>query len=133
KCMRAIKGKGSKIESRLAKALWAKGWRYRKNDKRLPGKRDLTFFKYKVAIFVDSEFFHGYNWNVQKFKIKSNREFWWPKIENNITRDKIVNSQLDSLGWTVLRFWGIEVKKDLENCVLEVENLLNNKQSTMRT
>ena len=128
KCMKAIKGKDSKIEVRLARALWARGWRYRKNDKRLPGKPDLTFFKYKVVVFVDSEFFHGYNWTSQKFNIKSNRDFWWPKIGKNIERDKFVNSELERSGWVVLRFWGKEVKKDLEACVGLIEKVLHQRK-----
>ena len=82
--MQAIKSKGSKDEVLLAKTLWKKGLRYRKNDKSVFGKPDLTFKRKKLAIFIDSEYFHGYNWDIQKNRIKTNQEFWWRKIESNI-------------------------------------------------
>ncbi|MBM3455597.1 MAG: DNA mismatch endonuclease Vsr, partial [Bacteroidetes bacterium] len=87
--MQAIKSKGSKDEVLLAKALWNKGLRYRKNDKSVFGKPDLTFKRKKLAIFIDSEYFHGYNWDIQKNRIKTNQEFWWRKIESNIKRDEL--------------------------------------------
>ena len=102
--MQAIKSKGSKDEVLLAKSLWHKGLRYRKNDKSVFGKPDLTFKRQKLAIFIDSEYFHGYNWETEKNRIKTNREFWWQKIENNIKRDKLVNKELDSRGWKVYVF-----------------------------
>ncbi len=91
KNMQAIKSKGSKIESMLAKALWSRGYRYRKNDKTVYGKPDFTFRKQKIAIFLDSEFWHGKDWEQRKFDIKSNQEFWYKKIQRNIERDKEVN------------------------------------------
>ena len=129
KNMRAIGSKDTAIEIALAKALWSRGYRYRKNDKRLIGKPDLTLFKYKIAIFVDGEFFHGYNWESQKYKIKGNREFWWSKIESNIERDKKVNQQLAIDGWTVLRFWGSQIKKDLKGCLCLIEEPIEAKAS----
>lgn len=121
KNMSAIKSKGTKDEVRLAKALWHLGYRYRKNDKTVLGKPDLTFKKYKVAIFVDSEFFHGKDWATQKDRIKSNTEFWQKKIERNIQRDIEVNEYLTSQGWKVIRFWSKEVKKDLNYCITEIQ------------
>lgn len=126
KNMRAIKSKGTKMEVKLAKALWARGHRYRKNDKNIFGTPDLTFKKKKIAIFVDGEFFHGKDWQTEKYRIKSNREFWWNKIEKNITRDELVNSNLSEKGWIVLRFWSKEVEKDLEKCVSKIEEVVNN-------
>jgi len=82
--MRAIRSTNTKMEIVLAKALWARGLRYRKNDKKVFGRPDLTLKRYKLAIFVDSEFFHGKDWENSKFIIKSQREFWWKKIEGNI-------------------------------------------------
>ena len=124
--MKAVKSSGSKIERTLAKALWHKGYRYRKNDKRFEGKPDLTFYKHKVAIFVDSEFWHGKDWQTAKKRIKTNKEFWVKKIERNIQRDKEVNEVLRSQGWTVLRFWGKEIKKKLEDCISEIEETIEN-------
>ncbi len=117
KNMQAIKAAGTKDEVRLAKALWHLGYRYRKNNKSIFGKPDLTFKKYKIAIFVDSEFFHGKDWETQKLRIKSNQEFWHKKIGRNIERDQEVNEYLTINGWTVLRFWSKEIKKNLQKCI----------------
>jgi DNA mismatch endonuclease (patch repair protein) len=119
--MRAIKSTGTKDEIRLAKALWHLGYRYRKNNKTIFGKPDLTFKKYKIAIFVDSEFFHGKDWSTEKDRIKSNQEFWYKKIERNIQRDKEVNEYLISCGWIVLRFWSLEIRKNIETVIASIE------------
>ena len=128
KNMQAVRATGSKIEVALAKALFAKGYRYRKNDKSVFGKPDLTFKKYKIAIFVDSEFWHGKDWELHKSDHKTNQEFWFKKIERNIQRDNEVNTELYSKGWTVIRFWGDEIKKSLLNCTLKIEDLINEKK-----
>jgi len=122
--MQAIKSKGSKDEVLLAKTLWNKGLRYRKNDKSVFGKPDLTFKQKKLAIFIDSEYFHGYNWDIQKNRIKTNQEFWWRKIESNIKRDELVNKELKSRGWKVLRFWSKYLRNNLANCVTQIEDNL---------
>jgi len=124
KVMQAIRGKGTKIEKRLAKALWDAGFRYRKNDKSVFGTPDLTFKGKKVAVFVDSEFWHGKNWLTEKDRVKTNAEFWRNKIETNIRRDILVNITLQQQGWTVLRFWGKEVEKELDRCVTEITQAL---------
>ena len=121
KNMQAIKATGTKIEISLAKSLFAKGYRYRKNDKTVFGKPDLTFKKLKIAIFIDGEFWHGKDWEVRKNTIQSNKEYWVSKIERNINRDKEVNEKLLKEGWRVLRFWGNEVKKDLLGCADKIE------------
>jgi DNA mismatch endonuclease (patch repair protein) len=105
----------------LAKSLWAKGYRYRRNNKNVFGKPDFTFKKYKIAIFCDSEYFHGKDWESQKYRIKTNTEFWHNKIEGNIKRDKIVNETLLKNGWKVIRFWGKDIKKNLEICLVKIE------------
>jgi DNA mismatch endonuclease (patch repair protein) len=124
KNMQAIKSKATKAELILAKALWAKGYRYRKNNKRVFGNPDLTFSKYKLAIFVDGEYFHGYNWDTEKLRIKTNRSFWWKKIEGNMRRDEVVNKTLVENGWTVLRFWTNEIRKNLAYCTDKIEQTL---------
>lgn len=124
KNMRAIKSKGTKIEELLGKALWSKGYRYKKNNKDVFGKPDFTFKRYKIAIFCDSEYFHGKDWVIQKHRIKSNTEFWHKKIEGNIERDKLVNETLRKSGWNVIRFWGEEIKKNLNLCVLKIEQAI---------
>lgn len=120
KNMQAIKSKNTKDEVRLAKALWKLGYRYRKNNKKIFGKPDLTFASYKIAIFIDSEFFHGKDWEVQQLRIKSNREYWIPKIERNMKRDIEVNEYLLSKNWKVLRFWSKEIQKELESCIEKI-------------
>ncbi len=124
KNMQAVKSTGSKIEVALAKSLFSKGYRYRKNDKTVFGKPDLTFKKYKIAIFVDSEFWHGKDWEVRKHDHKTNQEFWHKKIERNIERDKEVNRELKKQGWKVLRFWGKQIQKDLNSCVHLIEEAI---------
>lgn len=124
--MQAIKATGSKIEQTLAKALFAKGYRYRKNDKSVFGKPDLTFKRYKIAIFVDGEFWHGKDWRERKSYSKTNQNFWNRKISRNIERDKEVIEKLEGRGWVVLRFWGNDIKKSLLSCVLKIEQAINN-------
>lgn len=123
--MQAVKSKDSKIETLLSKALWAKGYRYRKNDKTVFGKPDLTFKKFKIAIFVDGEFWHGKDWEIRKNDHKSNQEFWLKKIDRNMLRDKEVNERLLKEKWKVLRFWGKEIEKNLQYCLTKIEETIN--------
>lgn len=125
KNMQAVKSKGSKIETLLAKAMWAKGLRYRKNDKSVFGKPDFTFKKYKVAIFCDSEFWHGKDWEIKKLEHKSNIKFWHQKIERNIQRDKEVNEELLKNGWQVIRFWGKDIETELVSCMMKIEDKID--------
>lgn len=125
KNMQAVRASGSKIETALAKALFAKGLRYRKNDRTVYGKPDLTFKKYKLAVFVDSEFWHGKDWETRKFDHKSNQEFWLTKIERNIERDNEVNEKLIAEGWKVLRFWGKDITKNLDKCINKIQKTIN--------
>ena len=127
KNMRAVKNKGTKIETMLQKELWHRGLRYRKNAKTVYGKPDIVFIGKKVAVFCDSEFFHGYDWEIKSKEIKSNREFWIPKIEKNMQRDKEVTDKLTSEGWTVLRFWGNDIKKHLSQCADIIESVVKSK------
>lgn len=129
KNMQAVKNKGSRIEKMLAKALWVKGYRYRKNAAMVFGKPDIALIGLKIAIFCDSEFWHGKDWETKKDEIKSNRDFWIKKIEGNIARDKEVNKVLVQEGWKVLRFWGKDIEKRLEYCVSEIECTIKQTQS----
>jgi DNA mismatch endonuclease (patch repair protein) len=130
KNMRAIKSTGTKNEVRLAKALWHLGYRYRKNNKTVFGKPDLTLKKYKIAIFIDSEFFHGKDWEIQKHRIKSNQEFWHKKIERNRDRDNKVNQFLQQNDWVVIRFWIKDIKNNLNSCIERIEIEILSKQKT---
>src|SRR5690554_1671604 len=120
KMMSKVRGKNTKSELLFRKALWAKGVRYRMDSKKLPGKPDISIQKYKLAIFIDGEFWHGYNWPERKKTIKSNLAFWIPKIERNMQRDIEVNQQLQDMGYTVFRFWEKEIKNDVNKCVNDI-------------
>lgn len=128
--MQAIKSKDTTIELALRKALWGKGIRYRKNYKMLIGKPDIAITKYKLAVFCDSEYWHGYDWENRNQRIKSNREYWIPKIERNMARDEEINATLEAEDWTVIRFWERQIRKELDKCVDEVMKIIiikNNK------
>jgi DNA mismatch endonuclease (patch repair protein) len=129
KRMQSIKSSATKGEIRLAKCLWHLGYRYRKNNKSVFGKPDLTFKKLKIAIFVDSEFFHGKDWENYKYRINSNSEFWKKKIERNIQRDIEVNDYLESQNWKVLRFWSEHIEKNLEDCVAKIQSEIISRQN----
>lgn len=125
--MHQVRSKDTKIEVMLRKELWSRGLRYQKNSKKVFGKPDIVFIGKKVAVFCDSEFWHGYDWDNKKKDFKSHQEFWIPKIERNIERDKEVNYELKNTGWTVLRFWGNDSKKNLKACADEIERTVKNK------
>lgn len=120
KRMSNVSLKGGRSETLLAKALWQQGIRYRKNYKAIPGSPDIAITKYKVAVFVDGEFWHGEDWEHRKQKLKNNRDYWIEKIEENISRDKRNNEILVEMGWMPIHFWEKEVKKDVNKCVERV-------------
>ena len=124
--MSSIRGRDTKIELILRRALWEKGYRYRKNYKKLPGSPDIALTKYKVAIFCDGEFFHGKDWDKLKVRLEkgSNSDFWIKKISRNMERDDEVNKKLFFEGWTVIRFWGNDISKHTDECVKVVEETI---------
>lgn len=123
KRMARVHLKQGKAETALAKALWHSGYRYRLNYKKLPGSPDIAIPKYKIAIFVDGEFWHGYDWEKRKTKLKSNREYWIEKIEENIARDRRNDVLLEEIGWISVHFWEKEIKRDLLGCVRVIDEL----------
>ena len=127
KNMKAVKSKDSEIERILRKELWSRGLRYRKNVKTVFGKPDIAFIRKKIAVFCDSEFWHGYAWEIYQEDFQSNQSFWIPKIERNMQRDIEVNNQLRSEGWIVLRFWGREIKKNTSACADIIEKAVREK------
>lgn len=129
KLMSKIKGKDTKEEVRLAKALWHKGYRYRKHNKSIIGTPDLSFKNLKIAIFIDGEFFHGKNWDNIEKRPKSNSEFLKKKIERNIDRDKEVTEYLQTHNWTVLRFWSEDIKKTLHTVVKRIVETIEEKKN----
>lgn len=125
KNMRAIRSKDTTIELALRKALWQRGIRYRKNYKGLIGKPDIVITKYRIAVFCDSDFWHGYDWENRKARIKSNQNYWIPKIERNMKRDREVTADLVEQGWIVLRFWEHTIRKELEECVDDIQEAVD--------
>lgn len=126
KSMQHNRSKDTSIELALRKALWHKGYRYRKNYKDLPGKPDIVLTKQKVVIFCDSEFFHGKDWDVKKPKLQNskNADYWIPKIERNMRRDLENDKRLLFLGWTVIHFWGQDILKKTDECVRVIEEAI---------
>lgn len=135
KNMSHIRAKDTKPEIELRKALWHKGYRYRKNWNKMPGKPDIVLTKYKICIFVDSEFFHGKGfyggYESEKYKSleeqlqhSNHSEFWLTKIKENMDRDEKVNKELGEMGWTVLRFWSKDIQKCTDECIKAVEEIV---------
>ncbi len=126
KTMKRVKSKDTSIEVALRKALWKRGFRYRKNCAKLPGKPDIVIPKYKIAIFCDSEFFHGKDWDKLKIQLRkgNNADYWIKKIERNRQRDRENEKKLMFLGWKAVRFWGKDIAKDVNECVRVVEEMI---------
>lgn len=124
KRMKALSNKKSKVESILAKALWHKGYRYRLNYKDLPGTPDIALTKYKIAIFVDGEFWHGKDFEKTKEKLKNNKDYWIEKIEENIQRDIRNDKLLRQMEWIPIHFWSEDVIKYTSYCVDEIEQYI---------
>ena len=125
KRMSNIKNKNTGPELILRRALWKLGIRYRLNVRKLPGKPDVVIGKIKIAIFVDGEFWHGYEWEKKKGKISANRDYWIPKIERNMERDLQNSNELQRMGFVVIRFWEHEIRKDLEICINKITTIIS--------
>ena len=127
KIMSRIRYKDTVAEMMLRKSLYSKGIRYRLNVKSLPGKPDIVFFKDKIAIFVDGDFWHGKDWN--KLQLRLSNGYWLKKISGNIKRDRLVTLKLEKGGWMVFRFWESDIKKNVENITSQlIENMVSNHQ-----
>lgn len=126
KRMSNVKLKKGIAETALSKSLWHKGIRYRRNYKKLPGSPDIAITKYKIAVFIDGEFWHGYDWENRKSRLVSNRDYWIEKIEENIARDKRNDALLIEMGWSVIHFWEKEVKRDINKCIDNITAILDN-------
>ena len=132
KSMQHNRSTDTRIELVLRKELWRRGYRYRKNYKKLPGKPDIVLTKQKIAIFCDSEFFHGKDWDAKKAKLQkgNNAQYWIKKIERNMRRDVENDRQLSFLGWTVIHFWGQDIIKNTEQCIQVIEETIFEKKVT---
>ena len=130
KNMQRIRSKDTSIELILRRALWKKGYRYRKNYKALPGSPDIAITKHRIAIFCDSEFFHGKDWDQLKLRLEngSNSTYWIRKITRNMERDQENEKALKFREWTVVRFWGEDIRKHTEDCVRAVEEAIFDKK-----
>lgn len=127
KRMSKVKLKRNTAETKLAKALWHKGYRYRLNYKPLPGSPDIVITKYKIAIFVDGEFWHGKDFEEKKKKLKRNKDYWIEKIEENMKRDLYNDALLRQQDWCVVHFWSQDVIKYTDYCIDEIEYLISHK------
>ena len=125
KIMQHIRSKNTKAEVLLRKMLWHQGIRYRKNYKTLPGTPDIAITKYKIAIFVDGDFWHARGHEAKPGEqIQTNKAFWSKKLNRNVERDKDVNQALLELGWLVLRYWDSDVNKNCDACVEDIMQYL---------
>lgn len=120
KRMANIKGKNTRPEVLLRKGLWAKGIRFRIHVKNMPGKPDIVINKYRLAVFVDGSFWHGFQWRIKKTKLKTNAQFWIPKIERNMQRDQINQKKLEEAGYIIMRFWDHDIQNDLKKCLNQI-------------
>ena len=127
KNMQHIRAKDTQIELILRKALWSEGIRYRKNYDKLPGKPDIAITKYRIAIFCDGEFFHGKDWDKLQLKLKNsnNSEYWIKKIGRNIERDQEVEREIRAEDWTVIRFWGKDIKSSTGECIAVIKEAIH--------
>ena len=123
KNMQHIRSKDTSIEVKLRKALWHAGIRYRKNYSKVPGKPDIAVTRWKIAVFCDSSFFHGRDFDTKK-PVDSNHEYWDKKIRRNMERDREVEQALRAMDWQVIRFWDIDINKHLDGCVLTVQEAI---------
>lgn len=119
--MQRIPSKNTAPEKMLRLALWRCGIRYRKNYKSLPGTPDIAITRYRIAVFVDGDFWHarGHR-SAPGEQIGTNKEYWCRKLSRNVERDKEVNDALTEAGWLVLRFWESDIKNDIDKCVKEI-------------
>ena len=115
--MSQVRNSDTALEKLLCEELTRNGvTTFTRNNKTILGKPDIAFIARKIAVFCDSEFWHGYAWEIAQDEFQSRRDFWIPKIERNMQRDQEVNEKLRSEGWVVLRFWGKEIKRDVSGC-----------------
>ncbi len=122
--MKKIRSTNSKAEVLLRKKLWKEGYRYRLSNHKIIGKPDIVFTKRRLAIFVDGDFWHGFDWSNKKKKLKANAKYWIPKIERNIQRDLEVTTFLKQQGWSVIRFWEHEILNGVEHCMVKIKEKL---------
>lgn len=121
--MSRIRRKNTQPELILRRALWRAGCRgYRVDDRRVPGRPDITWSRAQVAVFVDGAFWHGHP---SAYKPGQHGEYWDQKVARNLERDRAADAALASMGWSVLRFWDFDVRRELESCLVEIRDALS--------
>lgn len=125
KRMSHVKTKRNSAEVMIANSLWHRGYRYRLNYKALPGSPDIALTKYRIAIFIDGEFWHGKDFEQRKTKLKNNKDYWIEKIQENIDRDLKNDKLLRQMDWYPIHFWSNDVIKYCNQCVEEVICLID--------
>ena len=126
--MQAVKQRDTPLELRLRRELWRRGFRYRKNYAKAPGKPDVALVGLRIAIFCDGDFWHGHDWENRRKDFRANADVWIAKIERNMERDREVTRRLTADGWTVLRFWGSDIQKDVAACVAQIERAVQQRK-----
>jgi DNA mismatch endonuclease (patch repair protein) len=127
--MQSVHSTDTRPEVLLRKALWKRGIRYRKNYADLPGKPDIALTRYRIAVFVDGDFWHARgHQDCPGEQVASNKEYWRKKLKNNVERDKAVNDTLTEAGWLVLRFWSSDVMKHLDDCINQILQYIPDKK-----
>ena len=133
--MRAVRRKNTAPEEALRKELRRNRLQYRSNQPLLPGKPDIVLTRYKIALFVDGDFWHGNQWKIRGYRsLKSqlervsNKKYWLAKITRNIERDKRVNEELRQLGWKVIRFWESDLKLNISRCLNDVRKAIRSRR-----
>lgn len=138
KIMSAVKSKDTRPEVALRKELFRRGMRFRKNMKTLRGKPDIVFTRVKLVVFCDGDFWHGHNWAIRGYgsferEMERYSPQWASKIRNNVVRDNRITQELADAGWTVLRIWESDIKKNVKSCADRVEyaywNIRRNQKS----
>ena len=123
--MSQIKGKDTSIEKKVRKYLFKRGFRYRKNDKKLPGKPDIVLRKYNAVVFINGCFWHHHKNCKLAYMPKSNVEFWTNKFEKNRKNDRKNSQKLRRIGYHVITVWECKLKKDFNKELKRVMNLLD--------
>lgn len=126
--MSRIKRRDTKPELLLRRAVWSAGFRgYRIDDGRLPGRPDLAWTRHRLAVFVDGKFWHGHP---SAYRPGRHGAYWDEKVARNVERDRAADEELREMGWTVLRLWDFEVRRDLAGCVAQVASALSSETTS---
>jgi len=129
KNMRAIRSKGTALESKVTKELWRRGYRFRKHVKKLKGNPDIAIQKYKIVIFLDSCFWHACP--IHGNRPASNVDYWDKKLARNIERDREVTEYYLNIGWNLLRIWEHEIKDDFEGTIERIIKFIKQSKQKM--